>query len=161
MQRVTLFLLSAVLAVVLAEGEYYVPRAYYTIDSAGHASAPVPLRRLRRSFNPNWPGYNGGGASANANANANACKYCYVLEPFYLYCRFVKYKLSIESTCGAAVIGTGGGAGAGRLTVPNRAGQFRRLAGTIQGGHSVSASSSVGVDGLGNGYYDQYTSVDN
>ncbi|KAI8438522.1 hypothetical protein MSG28_010999 [Choristoneura fumiferana] len=132
MQRVTLFLLSAVLAVVLAEGEYYVPRAYYTIDSAGHASAPVPLRRLRRSFNPNWPGYNGGGASANANANANA-----------------------------SVIGTGGGAGAGRLTVPNRAGQFRRLAGTIQGGHSVSASSSVGVDGLGNGYYDQYTSVDN
>ncbi|XP_063548512.1 uncharacterized protein LOC134755830 isoform X2 [Cydia strobilella] len=68
MQRLTLFLLSAVLAVALAEGQFYVPRAYYTIDSTGHASVPVPLQRLRRSFNP----YPGPGSDANANANANS-----------------------------------------------------------------------------------------
>ncbi|XP_063616152.1 uncharacterized protein LOC134789503 isoform X2 [Cydia splendana] len=68
MQRLTLFLLSAVLAVALAEGQYYVPRAYYTIDQTGHASVPVPLQRLRRSFYP----YPGPGSDANANANANA-----------------------------------------------------------------------------------------
>lgn len=56
-------------------GQYYVPRAYYTIDAEGHASLPVPLRRLRRSpsYNPYPPNYPG--ANANANAVANGCKY--------------------------------------------------------------------------------------
>ncbi|CAH0405379.1 unnamed protein product [Chilo suppressalis] len=70
MQSAILFVLVALTAVVLAGGQYYVPRAYYTIDPEGHASLPVPLRRLRRSFNP-YP-YANGGASANANANAEA-----------------------------------------------------------------------------------------
>ena len=45
------------------------PRAYYVIDAEGHASAPVPLRRLRRSVGP-YPAYSGADANANANANA-------------------------------------------------------------------------------------------
>lgn len=53
-----------------SDGQFYVPRAYYTIDAEGHASAPVPLRRIRRSLNP-YP-YARGGANANADANANA-----------------------------------------------------------------------------------------
>ncbi|XP_028156114.1 uncharacterized protein LOC114349794 [Ostrinia furnacalis] len=64
MQSATVFFLALV-AVVAAGGQFYVPRAYYTIDAEGHASHPVPLRRLRRSFNPY-------GSEANANANANA-----------------------------------------------------------------------------------------
>ncbi|KAJ8735563.1 hypothetical protein PYW07_007183 [Mythimna separata] len=67
MYKITLFILAAVFAVALAEGQYYVPRAYYTIDAEGHESARVPLRRLRRSLVP-YP-Y---GANANANANAEA-----------------------------------------------------------------------------------------
>lgn len=55
------------------------PRAYYTIDAEGHASLPVPLRRLRRSasYNPYPPNYPGANANANAKANAeaNGCKY--------------------------------------------------------------------------------------
>ncbi|XP_072943429.1 uncharacterized protein [Epargyreus clarus] len=71
MQSIALLLVSAVVAVALAEGQYYVPRAYYTIDAEGHASPPVPLRRLRRSLAP-YPYHIGGGASASANANARA-----------------------------------------------------------------------------------------
>ena len=55
----------------IPEGQYYVPRAYYTIDAEGHESARVPLRRLRRSLQP-YP--YASGANANANANAEACK---------------------------------------------------------------------------------------
>lgn len=54
-------------------GQYYVPRSYYTIDSDGHETAPVPLRRLRRSVGP-YP-YSGANANANARADANARKY--------------------------------------------------------------------------------------
>ncbi|CAK1540000.1 unnamed protein product [Leptosia nina] len=68
MQSITLIVVAVVMTMALAEGQYYVPRAYYTIDAEGHVSAPVPLRRLRRSFNP----YPFGGANANANAEANA-----------------------------------------------------------------------------------------
>ncbi|CAH2050403.1 unnamed protein product, partial [Iphiclides podalirius] len=70
MQGVILFVLVGVASAALADGQFYVPRAYYTIDSEGHASAPVPLRRIRRSLNP-YP-YAYGGANANADANANA-----------------------------------------------------------------------------------------
>ncbi|CAB3240630.1 unnamed protein product [Arctia plantaginis] len=66
MHKITLFILAAVFAVALAEGQYYVPRAYYTIDAEGHESARVPLRRLRRSLQP-LP--YAGGARAVANAN--------------------------------------------------------------------------------------------
>ncbi|KAJ8736364.1 hypothetical protein PYW08_007020 [Mythimna loreyi] len=69
MHKITLFVLAAVFAVALA-GQYYVPRAYYTIDAEGHESARVPLRRLRRSLRP-YP-YANIGANANANANAEA-----------------------------------------------------------------------------------------
>ncbi|CAH0695206.1 unnamed protein product [Spodoptera exigua] len=83
MHKLTLFILAAVFAVALAEGQYYVPRAYYTIDAEGHESAHVPLRRLRRSLQPypytaeahasaNAESHGGGRASANANANANS-----------------------------------------------------------------------------------------
>ncbi|KAL0901531.1 hypothetical protein ABMA27_006764 [Loxostege sticticalis] len=68
MQSATVFLFALV-AVVAAEGQFYVPRAYYTIDAEGHASPPVPLRRLRRSLQP-YP-YDAG-SSANANSEANA-----------------------------------------------------------------------------------------
>ncbi|XP_011558537.2 uncharacterized protein LOC105389156 [Plutella xylostella] len=54
MRKATIILLTAVFTIVVAEGQFYVPRAYYTIDAEGHASLPVPLRRLRRaaSFYP-------------------------------------------------------------------------------------------------------------
>ncbi|XP_030040066.1 uncharacterized protein LOC115455559 isoform X2 [Manduca sexta] len=71
MQTIIFVLLAATLAVALEGGQYYVPRAYYTIDAEGHESAPVPLRRLRRSLNP-YPYSHSGSASANANANAEA-----------------------------------------------------------------------------------------
>ncbi|CAH0766667.1 unnamed protein product [Diatraea saccharalis] len=70
MQRIVLIVFVALAVVVLAEGQYYVPRAYYTIDTEGHASQPVPLRRLRRSFNP-YPYASGANANANANAAAH------------------------------------------------------------------------------------------
>ncbi|CAH0592447.1 unnamed protein product [Chrysodeixis includens] len=70
MHKITLFIFAALFAVTLAEGQYYVPRAYYTIDAEGHESARVPLRRLRRSV-PSFP-YGLSGANANANAEANA-----------------------------------------------------------------------------------------
>lgn len=56
----------------IPEGQYYVPRAYYTIDAEGHESARVPLRRLRRSLAPPLP--YGANANAQANAQANSCK---------------------------------------------------------------------------------------
>ncbi|CAH2238263.1 jg11541 [Pararge aegeria aegeria] len=71
MKRITLIVFAAVVAMALAEGQYYVPRAYYIIDAEGHASPPVPLRRLRRSLNP-YPLPYASGATANANANAEA-----------------------------------------------------------------------------------------
>lgn len=69
----------------VAEGQYYVPRAYYTIDAAGHQSAPVPMRRLRRSLAPYPVAYGGANANANANAEANACEcfyYCFIKLTF-------------------------------------------------------------------------------
>lgn len=57
----------------IPEGQYYVPRAYYTIDAEGHESARVPLRRLRRSLPPPMP-YGGANANAQAYAQANSCK---------------------------------------------------------------------------------------
>ncbi|CAH0724874.1 unnamed protein product, partial [Brenthis ino] len=68
MQRATLLVLAAIVAMALAEGQYYVPRSYYVIDAEGHASAPVPLRRLRRSVGP-YP-YVPSGRSTNAQAIA-------------------------------------------------------------------------------------------
>lgn len=40
-----------------------------------------------------------------------------------------------------------------------RAGQTARQAGPVYGGRSVSASSSVGIDSSGQGYYDNSASV--
>ncbi|XP_038208131.1 uncharacterized protein LOC119829605 [Zerene cesonia] len=72
MHSLTVFVFALVVAMALAAGQYYVPRSYYTIDAEGHVSAPVPLRRLRRSLNPYPYQYGGSSASANANAEANA-----------------------------------------------------------------------------------------
>ncbi|CAK1602025.1 unnamed protein product [Parnassius mnemosyne] len=71
MQCVILFVLVCVATVAIADGQFYVPRAYYTIDAEGHASAPIPLRRVRRSLSPYPYGYSGAEANANANAIAN------------------------------------------------------------------------------------------
>ncbi|KAJ2947881.1 hypothetical protein O0L34_g9669 [Tuta absoluta] len=79
----TLIVLVAVLAVASAAGQFYVPRAYYTIDSAGHESIPVPLQRLRRSYNPQpapqpyptqpYPGsWSGSSSGANAWSNSHS-----------------------------------------------------------------------------------------
>ncbi|XP_045448331.1 uncharacterized protein LOC123656713 [Melitaea cinxia] len=149
MQRITLLVLAAIVTMALAEGQYYVPRAYYVIDAEGHVSAPVPLRRLRRSLGPYPYPYNGGsGASANANANANA-----------------------ESQWGgSATANANARADAGGWNYPSgfnygsagpqglSAGETRRQYGPVQG-RAVSAGSSIGVDSSGKGYYDQYTSV--
>ncbi|KPI94865.1 hypothetical protein RR46_11869 [Papilio xuthus] len=150
MQCVTLFVLVGVAAVAIADGQFYVPRAYYTIDSEGHASAPVPLRRLRRSLSPYPYGYGGADASANANANA----------------------YSWGGGEARANANANAYAGAGGWSVPQggygasnpaalSAGGFRRQFGPVTGGRSVSAGSSVGLDSSGQGYYDQYTSVSN
>ncbi|XP_045539405.1 uncharacterized protein LOC106709100 [Papilio machaon] len=150
MQCVILFVLVGVAAVALADGQFYVPRAYYTIDAEGHASAPVPLRRLRRSLSPYPYGYGGADASATANANA----------------------YSWGGGDARANANANAYAGAGGWSVPQGAygaanpaalsvGGFRRQFGPVSGGRSVSASSSVGLDSSGQGYYDQYTSVSN
>ncbi|XP_050666361.1 uncharacterized protein LOC126966400 [Leptidea sinapis] len=147
MQRVTLFLFAVLVTVALAGGQYYVPRSYYTIDADGHQSAPIPLRRLRRSFNPHPYPYQseanananaeanswGGNARANANANANAGG-------------------------GGSWSRPGGPYGAVHPTVLS-SGQTRRQTGPIYGARGISAGSSVGIDSTGQGYYDQYTSV--
>ncbi|XP_068626877.1 uncharacterized protein [Battus philenor] len=149
MQCVTLFVLVGIAAVALADGQFYVPRAYYTIDAEGHASAPVPLRRLRRSLNP-YP-YAHGGAEANANANANARSWG----------GNARANANANAFAGAGDWSLPqGGYGASN---PNTlsAGETRRQFGPIGGGRSVSASSSVGLDSSGRGYYDQYTSVSN
>lgn len=51
------------------------PRAYYTIDAEGHASLPVPLRRLRRSLSNNRYSPNYRVARSNANAELKGCEY--------------------------------------------------------------------------------------
>ncbi|XP_035452083.1 uncharacterized protein LOC118277410 isoform X1 [Spodoptera frugiperda] len=143
MHKLTLFILAAVFAVALAEGQYYVPRAYYTIDAEGHESAHVPLRRLRRSLQP-YP-YT---SSAHATANANA-----------------------ESEGGSATAEANANArsGNGNWGVPSQhygasnpgllsAGMTRRQNGPVLG-KSVVASTSVGLDSNGQGYYDQTASV--
>ncbi|XP_063616151.1 uncharacterized protein LOC134789503 isoform X1 [Cydia splendana] len=145
MQRLTLFLLSAVLAVALAEGQYYVPRAYYTIDQTGHASVPVPLQRLRRSFYP----YPGPGSDANANANANAWG-------------GGNANANANANAGAGREFPGGSwgvPGAYGAAKPMGPGMTRRMFGAVNGANSVSASSSVDVDGEGNGSYDVSSSV--
>lgn len=70
-----MIIIDFVFLLFVPDGQFYVPRAYYTIDSEGHASAPVPLRRLRRSVNPYPYPYSGADATANANANAYSCKW--------------------------------------------------------------------------------------
>ncbi|XP_045776778.1 uncharacterized protein LOC123875137 [Maniola jurtina] len=150
MQSVTLIVFAAIVAMALAEGQYYVPRSYYIIDAEGHASVPVPLRRLRRSVNP-YPLPYSAGASANANANADA-----------------------QSWGGDANANANANAraGAGGWDVPAwnygssnpntlSPGITRRQFGSVQGARSVSASTSVNVDSSGKGHYDQYTSVAN
>ncbi|XP_064072779.1 uncharacterized protein LOC113398978 isoform X2 [Vanessa tameamea] len=152
MQRITLFVFAAIVAMAMA-GQYYVPRSYYVIDAEGHASAPVPLRRLRRSLNP-YPYPYGGGSSANANANANA------------RADSNGSGATANANANANARATGGwqlptwAYGSGN---PNalRAGETQRQYGPILNGRSVSASSSVGLDSSGKGYYDQYTSVTN
>ncbi|XP_047510504.1 uncharacterized protein LOC125053266 isoform X1 [Pieris napi] len=150
MQTVTLLLFAVVLTVALAEGQYYVPRAYYTIDAEGHQSASVPMRRLRRSLNPYSNPY--GGANANANAEANA------------WGANANANAQANAQAGA---GSGGwglpiGAGYGAAN-PNALsyGETRRQSGPVTGSRSVSAGSSVGIDSSGRGFYDQYTSVGN
>ncbi|XP_069360187.1 uncharacterized protein [Maniola hyperantus] len=148
MQSVTLIVFAAIVAMALAEGQYYVPRSYYMIDAEGHASAPVPLRRLRRSVNPYpWPS---AGSSANANANAEAQRGGDANANANAYAR----------------------AGAGGWDIPAwnygssnpntlSPGLARRQFGSVEGGRSVSAGSSVDIDSSGKGHYDQYTSVAN
>ncbi|XP_022130600.2 uncharacterized protein LOC111004074 isoform X1 [Pieris rapae] len=151
MQTVTLLLFAVVLTVALAEGQYYVPRAYYTIDAEGHQSAPVPMRRLRRSLNPYPYPYGGANANANANAEANA---------------WGGGSASANAQANARA-GSGGwglpiGAGYGAAN-PNALsfGETRRQSGPVLSSRSISAGSSVGIDSSGKGYYDQYTSVGN
>ncbi|XP_022822225.1 uncharacterized protein LOC111353422 isoform X2 [Spodoptera litura] len=138
MHKLTLFILAAVFAVALA-GQYYVPRAYYTIDAEGHESAHVPLRRLRRSLQP-YP------YSADATANANA-----------------------ESYGGNAHAEANANARSGGWNLPSQqygasnpallsSGMSRRQYGPVLG-KSVVASTSVGLDSNGQGYYDQTASV--
>ncbi|XP_023939507.2 uncharacterized protein LOC112046898 [Bicyclus anynana] len=152
MQRITLLVFAAIVAMALAEGQYYVPRSYYIIDAEGHASAPIPLRRLRRSVGP-YPLPYAGGASANANANAEA----------------QSWGGSANANANAQAISRGG-AGGWELPAwnygsgnPNTlsAGEHRRQSGSVVGGRSISTGSSVGIDSSGKGYYDQYTSVSN
>ncbi|XP_028038388.1 uncharacterized protein LOC114249105 isoform X1 [Bombyx mandarina] len=71
MRSLTFVLLAAILGTALAVGQYYVPRSYYTIDSDGHESQPVPLRRLRRSLNPYPYSYNQG-AEGSADVSGGA-----------------------------------------------------------------------------------------
>ncbi|XP_031769195.2 uncharacterized protein LOC113518407 [Galleria mellonella] len=153
MQTVTFVLLVAVVAMALAEGQFYVPRAYYTIDAEGHASAPVPLRRLRRSLSPYPYMHSGADANANANAeaeadsnggnsNANANAHA---------------KAHARSGSGGwAVPPLGLGSNLNTLSV----GQPYRRSGPVYGARSVSAGSSVDLDSSGVGYYAQYASVD-
>ncbi|KAM3967839.1 uncharacterized protein ACR2FA_011377 [Aphomia sociella] len=150
MQTATFVILLAVATMAMAEGQFYVPRAYYTIDAEGHASAPVPLRRLRRSLNP-YP-YMHSGASANANAEANANSW--------------GGDANANAIANANARAGGGGFGMHPLSMfagasPNTlsSGETRRLTGPVYGARTVSASSSVGLDSSGTGYYDQYASV--
>ncbi|XP_063821758.1 dachshund homolog 1-like [Ostrinia nubilalis] len=151
MQSATVFFLALV-AVVAAGGQFYVPRAYYTIDAEGHASHPVPLRRLRRSFNP-YPYGSEANANANANAEANS---------------WGGGSASANANAHANANAGSGGGGWGLPSFRNygsanpnalSAGMTRRMSGPVSSGRSVLASSSVGMDSSGNGYYDQYTSV--
>ncbi|KPJ16756.1 hypothetical protein RR48_10355 [Papilio machaon] len=180
MQCVILFVLVGVAAVALADGQFYVPRAYYTIDAEGHASAPVPLRRLRRSLSPYPYGYGGADASATANANANSYE-LFPKQGTHFANRTSAGRPAADGV--SRLVERGGGdaranananayAGAGGWSVPQGAygaanpaalsvGGFRRQFGPVSGGRSVSASSSVGLDSSGQGYYDQYTSVSN
>ncbi|XP_075972763.1 hase und igel isoform X2 [Anticarsia gemmatalis] len=147
MHKITLFILAAVFAVALA-GQYYVPRAYYTIDAEGHESARVPLRRLRRSLQP-YP-YVGGNGNPNAGSNVGAW------GPGVP-------GASAHATAQAAVGGPvwalpGGIYGSSNPAL--RAGETRRQSGPVEG-RSLSASSSIGLDSSGRGYYDQSASVGN
>lgn len=69
----------------IPEGQYYVPRAYYTIDAEGHESAHVPLRRLRRSLQP-YPYASSAHATANANAESGEYLYCNFLTLIIFKC---------------------------------------------------------------------------
>ncbi|XP_053620753.1 uncharacterized protein LOC128681135 [Plodia interpunctella] len=161
MQNCTFLIFAAVVALALAEGQFYVPRSYYIIDAEGHESAPVPLRRLRRSLQPypyasgvpQW----GSGASANANANANAQANGWSGADAHA-------NANANAQAGGQPSWGGWGAPSGSYGATNpalSAGQTRRLSGPVTGAHSVQASSSVGLDSSGQGYYDQYTSVSN
>lgn len=46
-----------------------------------------------------------------------------------------------------------------QLLMYSRSGMTREQAGPVEGGHSVSVSSDVGVDSSGNGFYDQKVHV--
>ncbi|CAG9581399.1 unnamed protein product [Danaus chrysippus] len=157
MQRLTLFVFAAfVVAMAMAAGQYYVPRSYYIIDAEGHASPPVPLRRLRRSVGP-YPYDYGNGASANANANANARA-----DSWGRGDANANANANANARAGAGnwdlPIGASYGAANPAALSP---GQTRRQFGPVFGGRAVSASSSVGLDSTGNGYYDQEASVSN
>ncbi|XP_026320015.1 uncharacterized protein LOC113230337 [Hyposmocoma kahamanoa] len=153
MQAVTLILLAVMVSVALAGGQYYVPRAYYTIDAEGHASLPVPLRRLRRSpsYNPYPPNYPG--ASANANANANAEAYggggASAIANANAHAR-------AESSNGGWGLPIGAGYGA---SAPISPGITRSMSGPVLDARSISAGSSVRLDPSGQGYYDTYASA--
>ncbi|XP_049692243.2 circumsporozoite protein isoform X1 [Helicoverpa armigera] len=165
MHKLTLFILAAVFAVALAEGQYYVPRAYYTIDAEGHESARVPLRRLRRSVpwpyaagsnaNANAEAHAGPGGNANANARADAGGWGGNGDSW-----------GQRGNNGGSWGQPGGWGQPGVYGASNPAahanvlapGMTRRQFGAVQG-QSVSASTSVGVDPTGNGYYDQSASV--
>ncbi|XP_049881913.1 uncharacterized protein LOC126377894 isoform X2 [Pectinophora gossypiella] len=126
MHPLTFLALAAVATVALA-GQYYVPRAYYTIDAEGHESIPVPLRRLRRSPIPypnpppldnSWSNAASGSSSwSNANSGSNG-----------------GYRPPPQNGYGSAAPSFGLG------NVPS-------------GSKIVSASASTGLDSNGQGYY--------
>ncbi|XP_041975225.1 uncharacterized protein LOC121730306 [Aricia agestis] len=146
MHCLSLLVLAAVAAMASAAGQFYVPRAYYVIDALGHESEPVPLRRLRRSLVPYPVQSYPGGSSATANANAESWG----------------GSANANANAQAHSGGNGGwgvpGAIYGSAPYGLSSGESRRQFGPAYG-RSVTATTSVGVDASGSGYYDQIASV--
>ncbi|KAH9636523.1 hypothetical protein HF086_014784 [Spodoptera exigua] len=210
MHKLTLFILAAVFAVALAEGQYYVPRAYYTIDAEGHESAHVPLRRLRRSLQP-YPYTAEAHASADAESQRPSIETCSAFRDsiafsdhldhahmFKLPTRrwspagilplmskalrgkglteFVEFptfsrgeQILARDGGGRASANANANANSGSWDLPSQqygasnpallsSGMTRRQYGPALG-QAVIASTSVGVNSNGQGYYDQIASV--
>ncbi|KAF9421560.1 hypothetical protein HW555_002493 [Spodoptera exigua] len=188
MHKLTLFILAAVFAVALAEGQYYVPRAYYTIDAEGHESAHVPLRRLRRSLQP-YPYTAEAHASADAESQRPSIETCAAFRDSIGFSDHLDhahmFKLPTRRWSPAGILPLmskalrdGGGrasanananANSGSWDLPSQqygasnpallsSGMTRRQYGPALG-QAVIASTSVGVNSNGQGYYDQIASV--